>query len=402
MASGQQRRAGSRARRGLAVGGAVAVGVVAGAALLGAGVAGLGALVARTVVTPPKKKPDDVRIIGVDEDSGEIALSRDHETEVDGRYGLWFSGDTGYVRLGDVVSLGDDQVIRRIERVVFGDLAAATAGRWSGWYYLTPRDLGHDYRDVAIDTELGPAPAWLIPADGDDARGGRWAVLVHGRAVKRAETLRAVDTFHDAGYTVLAISYRNDGDAPASVDGRYALGDREWADVDAALGYAVASGARDVVLMGWSMGGATVLQTITRSPRADVVRGVVLESPVVDWTDTIDHQVVTVRGMPGAFSRLVERILGSRGSRQLTGLEQPVDLARLNFVDRAAELRLPMLVLHSDDDQFVPSRASRALAVARPDIVRYEPFDTAQHTRLWNYAPVRWTSALREFLSSLG
>ncbi|TPW70887.1 alpha/beta hydrolase [Schumannella sp. 10F1B-5-1] len=400
MASGQQRR-GSSARRGLAIGGAVAIGVVAGAALLGAGVAGLGAVVARTVITPPKKRPDDVRILDVDEDAGEITLSRNHETEVDGRYGMWFAGDTGYVRLGDVVALDDDTVTRRIERVVFGDLASASGGRWSGWYYLTPRDLGHDYRDVSIDTELGAAPAWLIPAEGDAERDGRWAVLVHGRAVKRAETLRAVDTFHEAGYTVLAISYRNDGDAPASPDGRYALGDREWVDVDAALGYAVASGARDVVLMGWSMGGATVLQTITRSPRADVVRGVVLESPVVDWTDTIDHQVVTVRGMPGPLSRLVERILGEKRATPLTGLERPVDLARLNFVDRAGELHLPMLVLHSDDDQFVPSRASRALAVARPDIVRYEPFDTAQHTRLWNYAPVRWTTALREFLSSL-
>ena len=48
---------------------------------------------------------------------------------------------------------------------------------------------------------------------------------MHGRAVSRPETLRAVPVFHDAGYTSLLISYRNDGDAPRNpIDHRFAGG----------------------------------------------------------------------------------------------------------------------------------------------------------------------------------
>src|SRR5690606_37187059 len=101
-----------------------------------------------------------------------------------------------------------------------------------------------------------------------------------------------VPVFHRAGYTSLLISYRNDGDAPSSADHRYGLGDTEWRDVESAIRFALDSGARDVVLMGWSMGGATVLQTLTRSTFATAIRGVVLDSPVVDWVTTLQYQGV--------------------------------------------------------------------------------------------------------------
>ncbi len=64
----------------------------------------------------------------------------------------------------------------------------------------------------------------------------------------------------EAGYTSLVVSYRNDGDAPNSDDHRYALGDREWQDVSSAIEYAFEHGAERIVLLGYSMGGATVLQ----------------------------------------------------------------------------------------------------------------------------------------------
>jgi hypothetical protein len=55
--------------------------------------------------------------------------------------------------------------------------------------------------------------------------------------------------------------------------------------------------------------------------------------------------------------------------------------------------------MHSDDDGFVPSTASRALAEARPDIVTFEAFTGAGHTRLWNYDPARWNGAIRDWLA---
>jgi hypothetical protein len=57
--------------------------------------------------------------------------------------------------------------------------------------------------------------------------------------------------------------------------------------------------------------------------------------------------------------------------------------------------------MHSDDDGFIPSTASRALAEARPDIVTFESFSGARHTKLWNYDPPRWNAAIAGWLSSV-
>ena len=61
---------------------------------------------------------------------------------------------------------------------------------------------------------------------------------------------------------------------------------------------------------------------------------------------------------------------------------------------RAEELDIPILILHSDDDGFVPADASHALAEARPDIVTMPHFSGARHTKLWNYDQTGWTDAI--------
>jgi alpha-beta hydrolase superfamily lysophospholipase len=70
-------------------------------------------------------------------------------------------------------------------------------------------------------------------------------------------------------------------------------------------------------------------------------------------------------------------------------------------VTRAKDLSLPILILHSDDDGFVPSTASRALADARPDIVTLVPFSEAKHTKLWNYDEERWNGSIASWLGAL-
>jgi pimeloyl-ACP methyl ester carboxylesterase len=74
-------------------------------------------------------------------------------------------------------------------------------------------------------------------------------------------------------------------------------------------------------------------------------------------------------------------------------------MPRLDFVRRSADLHVPILLMHSDDDSFVPSTASRVLAEARPDIVTFEAFTGAGHTRLWNYDRARWNGAIRRWLA---
>lgn len=372
--------------------GLLGVGVVVAGAL-----AAISAIVARTVVIPPSRRDDDIRILGYDAEAHRITLSATADSLLPGEYSFWFTGDTGHARVGEIVSIDRAGVTRDLLEVDFGDLENAQRGRFSGWFWLTPRSLGLPYENVSITTPLGPAPAWFVPAA---AETDRWVIQVHGRAVRRAETLRAVGPFRDSGYHCLLVSYRNDGEAPRSPDHRYALGEREWVDVDAAMAYAISRGAREIVLMGWSMGGATVLQALTRSPRAALVTGVALDSPVVDWIATLDFQA-RMRRLPGVVRWGVYTLIRSRWGRVVTGLAEPLDLSRLDFVTRAAELDRPILLLHSVDDGFVPATASIALAAARSDIVTFEEFTVARHTKLWNYDRTRWEDAIRNWLVGL-
>ena len=88
----------------------------------------------------------------------------------------------------------------------------------------------------------------------------------------------------------LLVSYRNDGEAPESKDGRYGLGDTEWQDVAAAMRFAREHGATEIVLMGWSMGGAIAMQAALRAEDRGLLSGIVLESPAVDWSDILHFQ----------------------------------------------------------------------------------------------------------------
>lgn len=370
--------------------------VATGAAVLGA--AAVAMAVARNVVTPPRRRTYDIEILAVDHEAHTVLLSRTADTIVNGRYSLWFDGDLGHARIGEVLEADERSVLRRLDIVQRGDLERASHGRWAGWWYLTPADLRVPFSEVGIMTPVGVAPAWHIAPEADSHD---WMIAVHGRGVTRAEGLRAVEVFREAGHHCLLISYRNDGDAPASHDGRYALGDEEWRDVHAAIAYAREQGARRIVLMGWSMGGATVLQCITRSTLAAHINGVVLESPVVDWISVLRFQAAET-GLPPAVRDAALAMLSSEHAARWVGLAQPIDFERLDIVARSAELSIPMLLLHSDDDGYVPSDGSVALAAARPDVVRIERFTVARHTKLWNFDPERWNRAIRVWLDEQG
>lgn len=353
--------------------------------------------VARRVVTPKPGRPRDVKVISASPDGTSLTLSASPDTLLPGRYGLWLPNGE-YLLLGDVIERTPHTVTRRLLEQPRAPIARGPAS-FSGWYFHDPAELGREFTSVAIDTELGKAPAWRFPAphNGSDAA---WAILVHGRGVQRPEVLRAVPVLHEAGYECLVVSYRNDGEAPRSPDGRYGLGDTEWRDVDAAMAYAVANGAKRLVLMGWSMGGAIVLQAAQRSRHDALVDGIILDSPVIDWRSVLRFQARASR-IPALLRDAALWVVSNPLGRMLTGQHSPVDLDRLDRVANANELHHPVLILHSDDDGFVPSDASHALAAARPDLVTLHAFTVARHTKLWNYAPETWRATISEWLARL-
>jgi hypothetical protein len=389
-----------------------AVAGVAAGVLATAATSALAAWFARAVVTPQRHRPDDTEVLAVGD--GEVVLRATADTVVPGRYGLALAAGTGHARVGEV--RGRDgragTVTREVLAVDAGALVPGPA-RWSGVYFDgdPTSALGLPHEDVEITSDVGPLPAWSVPAPrpadptgagvgdapGASAAGRTWAVLVHGRGATREECLRALPLLQRLGVPALVPSYRNDGEAPSSPAGSYGLGDTEWVDVEAAVLHALRCGAREVVLFGWSMGGAIVLQHLARSWTASSVRAVVLDAPVLDWRHVLDHHARLNR-VPRGVGRYGLGMLGSPAARQLVGVDGPVDLRRLDWVRRADELDVPVLVVHSADDEYVPVGPSRELAAKRPDLVTLVEFTGARHCKEWNVDSERWEREVARFL----
>ena len=379
-----------------AIGGAIAGGSVA--SLLGAGSSALAVYFARRVITPARQRVADKELLAVIRDGHkqQVILAADDDTTVDGVYGFFFDGGKGHVRIGRIISYSPAErtVLREVEAVYSGDLSTARWGWWSGAIYPDPAAVGIPAEDVLVPVERGEAPAWLVRAKGT-AR--TWAIMVHGRGASRQEALRAVGPALELGLTSLLVSYRNDGLAPSADDGRYGLGSTEWQDIEAAIEYALAHGAEEIVLFGWSMGGAICLQTADLSRYRHLIRAMVLDAPVIDWVTVLAHHAQLNR-IPSLVGRYWQLMLGHPLGRRLTGLSAPVDLKVMDWVSRAVELRTPTLIIHSVDDEYVPYGPSALLAERNPEMVTFETFRHARHTKEWNVDPERWERLVKAWL----
>jgi pimeloyl-ACP methyl ester carboxylesterase len=331
-----------------------------------------------------------VQVLAVE--GGTVTLSRDSSTERPIPIGLSWNG--GHAVLDGRVRVDGDRVVRNVVDVSSGSLTTGLrAGLDYGVYDGDPKSARSlDFTTVQVQGELGDLPAWFVPSPNGEMASDTWVVAVHGRGGSREEALRILPTFAELGLPTLVISYRNDTGAPASPDHWYHLGDSEWRDVDAAVAYAQANGAHQVILYGWSMGGGMVLTALRRMAAAQVsaVKAVVLDSPVVDWGATLQLQA-SHRHLPGALTWTAERIVEWRGGFKFDALDQ------LRYADN---LNVPVLLFVDLADSTVPVEPALRLAEARPDLVKVVTTAGGDHTGSWNADPAAYQIAVREFLSA--
>ncbi|MEU6487045.1 alpha/beta hydrolase [Streptomyces sp. NPDC046887] len=322
--------------------------------------------------------------------AGQISLTRDLTSLRPGTWGLAGPGGVHAVvgPVLDDVEHSADTVVRRLERVTGGTLDTGARVR------ITPQlhtgdptsALGLEHRDETVPGELGPLPAWQVPA-----LRSTWVIAVHGLGTTRAHTMNLMDFWQRMRLPVLAPAYRGDPGAPRPRGGLGHLGDSEWRDLDAAIRHAMASGAERVILHGWSTGAAMALHAADRSELREVIGGLVLDSPVLDWETTL-RALAGARRVPAALLPLAVR--AAKGTTGVHG-------------DRLAEaaapdgLSVPTLVFHGPADRVAPWSFSRDLAARRPDLVTLHTVRDAPHAAMWNADPARYEENLRRFLVSL-
>ncbi len=191
----------------------------------------------------------------------------------------------------------------------------------------------------------------------------------------------------EGGFNTLVVDQRAHGHSGGRT---ISFGIRERFDCKAWADYAFERFGRGtpIVLCGVSMGAATVLMA-SELPLPETVAGVVADCPYSAPEDIL-RETCRQWKLPVKptvwLLRLAARIYGG------------FDLRAASAVEAVKNTRLPVLLIHGEDDRLVPCEMSRRLAQACGGYCRLETFPGAGHGLSFIADEGRYASAVREFL----
>ncbi len=358
------------------------------AAGLSGGVCSLLFYLANKIITPPKR-PDYQQDKITEVAAEDITLLSTPDTIRPGIYELSFPG--GMAKVGEVIETYDNVVRRKLLEVPYGKPTKGGAD-FGGVYGGDPQSrLGLEYEDIELEINIGSIPAWVITSkEVDGVFRDAWAILIHGLGQERSYCLQYIPMLASLGINCIIASYRNDRDAPKSPDGKYRLGLAECQEAEAALDYALAHGAGQIFLYGFSTGGSIVMQTMKRSAVAKQVNAVILDGPVLDWQRVLYDQC-RQRHLPSFVGKMVMKILE---------VTKSIDFSGLNVVDNDLNLSCPILILHGRDDRLVPFSSSELFAAKHPNVILCD-FKEGGHMSLMNSNQNKYQAEVINFLKSL-
>ncbi len=218
----------------------------------------------------------------------------------------------------------------------------------------TPASVGLGYEEVELlSTDGVRLSGWWVPAEGSS----RAALLVPGWGGSKSDehVLRTAPVYNHAGYGVLTIDPRAQGESDG---GRRTLGYREVRDVLGALAWLQKRGyeAGDIVLHGWSMGGATAM----RAAPGTGVAAVIEEAGYADLPLLLEGKIPEVIRFGDLFKPAI--LFAGR-------LFPDFDAWAVRPEREVAELSkegVPLFVIHSTGDELVPYEHAAIFAAAYP------------------------------------
>ena len=158
------------------------------------------------------------------------------------------------------------------------------------------------------------------------------------------------------GHNLLLVDQRAHGESEGHV---ITFGIRERFDCLSWIRWAEEQGAPAILLYGISMGGATVLMAAGEA-LPPTVRAVIADSPYSS-PEAIIAKVSRDRRLPPVLAMPLIRT-----AARLAGFS----LAECTVADAVRRARIPILIIHGEDDRFVPCEMSAEIAAANPSIRR--------------------------------
>jgi hypothetical protein len=295
-----------------------------------------------------------------------------------GRVGMRFEAG-GYLLLDQGAKVDGTQVTRTYRLLEGTAPRAGDLGKMDWPAFPNAKALGLTQREVTYQSPFGTMPALIVDPVATAPKSTTWAVIIHGRNGSNREGLRITPRFAERGMTTMLINYRDDRKEPGipAEDGLGNFGSTEWPDAQAAVAYALGAGAKHVVLVGYSMGGAITAAYLENGDNTAAVTGTVLVSPAVSFHDMTLFGA-ELKGIPTAPLAPVIWL-----AERFVELRTKIDYSTSEFKDNAATWPVPALVTAASKDDLVPPAAIEEFAKALPKGT-YKYFEGAGHTGEWN------------------
>ncbi|MBQ7057849.1 MAG: alpha/beta hydrolase [Firmicutes bacterium] len=145
---------------------------------------------------------------------------------------------------------------------------------------------------------------------------------------------------------------------------------------------------KKILLGGISMGAGTVLM-VSQMDLSSQVKGIIADCPFTSPEAIIRKVIRDLKISDKLTWPLVK--LGAR-------LYGHLDLDRwANAAEAVKETKIPIVVMHGEDDRFVPCDMSRQIAAANPKMVELHTFPGAGHGLSYLVDPVRYTMIVQDF-----
>lgn len=341
----------------------------------------------------PAETTYDVEVVAVD--GPEVTL-RGEDALLDHPGVVGLAWDGGYAQAGDVISassIGDEETVTRRYLPGPAQLDGGTMVDLDPYAFSGDplSSFNYPFTEVTYESPVGDMGAWYVRGSTDT-----WMIVVHGRGASREEGLRLLPFAWDRGYHVLVVDYRNDEGRGADPSSWYRFGATEWEDVAGAARYAREQGASDLVMVGYSMGGAAVVNFLARSPLRNQVSAAILDSPVLDLEAVVDHNAAQTPLGIGPWN--VPSTL-TAVAKWISSWRYDLDWDAHDYVQTLwRDLHVPMLIFHGTGDSSVPYASSHEMELQRPDLVTLVTVEGAEHTMSWNVDPDAYEAAVAAFL----
>ncbi len=210
---------------------------------------------------------------------------------------------------------------------------------------LLPSDIGLPYHNIIFETSDGKKlKGWLIHSPSSTSV----IICLHGYPANKSDILPVVSFLYPE-FSLLLFDFRAHGESEGKIT---YFGLKEYLDVEAAINFIRKNKKmRDfkIGVWGYSFGGAVAILTASRT---DEIKAVVTDSAFANFPEMITHYYKNLGPLKYIFSSL-SRFMGRyilKGDFTANSPEYKID-----------KVKCPILIIHSEEDEFVPVEHAKRL-----------------------------------------